>query len=131
MSSAALGGVMIAAPTLTWTGDTADTTPDFDVVISSGLGAPRDAAAGDVLRIEYSANAGSSWNAYLTHAFIQAEIDGATITVSGASALGTGSYLFRARIERGTIISAWSASSAVTIVVTTTYYTTYLSIGQY
>lgn len=105
----------IYAPTLTWTGDETDTRPDFDVDISIGNGAPFDAAANDVLRLEYSANAGSSWNAYLTHTLTSGEIAGDPITVSGVSALSNGDYLFRARIERGAHVSAWSDSEAVTV----------------
>lgn len=112
------------APVLTWVGDEADRTPDFDVDIPSGNGAPHDAAADDVLRIQYSSNGGSSWNAYLTHTFTSGDIAGDPITVSGVTPIVNGSYLFRARIERGLFLSAWSDSEAVTVdaAVSGTYY---------
>lgn len=115
---AASQSILIVAPILTWTGDTSDATPDFDVDLSSGLGAPRDTATNDVLRVQYSTDGGSNWNAYLTHSFTSGEIAGTPITVSGVSSLANAAYLFRARIERGGILSPWSSSAAATVTVT-------------
>lgn len=105
----------ISAPALTWTGDTTDSRPDFDVNIPVGSGTA--VAAGDVLRLQYSGDGGSNWSAYLTHTLTSGEITGDPITVSGVSALVSGNYLFRARLERGVILSAWSASETVTLVI--------------
>jgi hypothetical protein len=112
------GGSTSLAPgavVLTWDGVSSDTTPNFDVDLPSGNGAPRDAAAGDVLRIQYSSNGGSSWNAYLTHTLDAGDIAVGSITVTGVSPLADGSYLFRPRLERGALVSAWGASESVTI----------------
>jgi hypothetical protein len=121
-NTSATGADWPFAPALTWNGSTADRTPDFDVDISSGNGAPYDTATNDVLRIEYSANSGANWSAYLTHSFSSGEIAGNPITVSGVTPLANGAYLFRARIERGSNESAWSASAAVTVVSNITWY---------
>lgn len=103
------------APSIEWDGDETDSRPDFDVITWVGLGAPYDTAVDDVLRIEYSANGGSSWNAYLTHTFTSGDIAGTPFSVSGVSALANGDYLFRDRDERGSNVSSWSSSESVTI----------------
>lgn len=103
------------APILTWDDNTADTTPNFSVDLPSGNGAPRDAAANDVLRIQYSSDSGANWSAYLTHTLDAGDIAGDPITVTGVTPLANGSYVFRARLERGSIVSAWSASENATV----------------
>lgn len=108
------------APDIEWDGDETDNRPDFDVIIWSGLGAPYDTAVGDVLRIR-NITLGST---YLTHTFTSDDIDGVPFTVSGVTPLANGDYEFDARIERGSNISAWSASEDVTVdaAVSGTYY---------
>src|SRR5262245_48717430 len=115
LSGAVLSGIAIVPPVITWTGDTSDTTPDFDIDLSSGLGAPRDAAAGDVFHEQYSPDSGATWNDYLLHTLTSGDIAGTPFTVSGVSPLANGTFPFRARLERGSITSAWSASVSVTV----------------
>lgn len=109
------GSRPILSVTITWDGDDTDSRPDFDVDLPFGNGPPQDAAANDVLRLEYSTDGGSIWNAYLTHTLTADEIAGDPITVNGVNAVSNGVRLFRARLERGTKFSAWSASESVTI----------------
>lgn len=98
------------APTLDWTSDGTDSTPDFDVTLPTGFGNYRDAAVNDVLRIEYSPG-----NTYLTRTLISGDLLGSAISLS-ASALADGTYAFRARLERsGVGNSAWSADETVTL----------------
>lgn len=99
------------APSLDWTSGSADTTPDFDVTLPTGFGDFRDAAVGDVLRIEYAHG-----STYLTRTLILGDISGSALNLS-ASALSDGTYAFRARLERtgGTLLSAWSADETVIV----------------
>lgn len=108
------------APDITWDGDETDSRPDFDVIIWSGLGDPHDTAVGDVLRIRNL----TLGNTYLTHTFTSDDIAGTPFTVSGVTPLANGDYDFDARIERGLLVSTWSASEDVTVdaAVSGTYY---------
>lgn len=99
------------APDIIWDGDETDSRPDFDVIMWSGIGAPHDTAVGDVLRIRNI----TLGNTYLTHTFTSDDIAGIPFTVSGVTPLANGDYDFDARIERGLLVSAWSASEDVTV----------------
>lgn len=102
------------APTLTWDGVATDTTPNFDVGLPGGA-APGAAAVADDLVIQYSADSGANWSAYLTDPLDAGDIAGSPLTETGVTPLAGGSYTFRARLVRGAHVSAWSASAAATV----------------
>lgn len=105
----------IYAPEITWVEDTSDARPDFDIDLPSGNGGNLDAAADDILHLQYSSDAGANWSDYLSHTLTSGEVAGDEITVAGVSGLANGIYIFRARLERGIYASDWGLSDTVTI----------------
>jgi hypothetical protein len=107
-----------AAVVLIWDEDSADTRPDFDVDLPSGQGAPLDAEADDVLRIQYRLQSGvdADYATYLTDTLDAGEVAGDTITVSGVDPLTGGAYYFRARLERdAAYFGVWSNVESVNV----------------
>ena len=102
-----------AAPLLTWASAETDASPDFDIDLPSGFGAPLDAEEDDVLVIQYSTN-GTDWTEYLSHTLTAGDLVDDEIELT-ADELANDEYEFRARLERGAAASDWSASEAVTI----------------
>lgn len=109
-------GVAPAAPLMTWASTSSDSTPDFDIDLPSGVGDGTDAAAGDVLHIQYSDDAWVTPQEYVSYTLLSGDITADTISESGISAIADGSYVFRARLERsGVGNSAWTSDVSVTI----------------
>lgn len=100
----------LPVPAIIWSGDTSDSTPDFDVYLPDPA-----TKVNDVLYLEYSSDGGSNWSDYFSRTLLIGEIAGHSFTVSGISPLPNGSYMFRARLERGMLIGFWCASESVTI----------------
>jgi hypothetical protein len=116
LGSAGEAVVVPAAPALTWNSLEADDEPDFLVDLPSGNVDPdEDAAAGDHLIIEYQLQAGGAWTEYVDRTLIAGDITDDTITITGVGSVASGSYYFRARIERGALIGTNSANEEVTI----------------
>ena len=108
-------GLIPGQITLEWDGDTADDRPDFDITWFSGMGAPTDAAVGDVLRLQVSATGAGSWSTYFTHTLVSDDIDGLPFSVSGVTPLANAVWDFRGRLERGTHIAPWSDIEMATV----------------
>lgn len=94
----------LIVPTLTWLGNTADTTPDFDI----GAGEPGDVIDGDIFHIRHDGVD------YLSHTVSVAELVDGAVTVSGTPLPG-GVYQFSVRLERGSDVGSYSADTQVTI----------------
>lgn len=109
------GSTVIYAVVLAWASTSADTTPDFEIALPSGNGAPFDVQTGDDLVLQYSADGGSSWLPWITNTLDAGEVAGSPITETGVTPLPGGSYLFRARLERGAILGVWSNQEVVDI----------------
>lgn len=108
--------VVPAAPLMTWASTSSDNTPDFSIDLPSGAGDGTDAAAGDVLHIQYSNDAWVTPQEYVSYTLLTADITADIITKSGVTAVADGTYVFRARLERsGAGNSAWTSDVAVTI----------------
>lgn len=104
------------APTLEWTSDEDDITPNFDVGLVISLGAPHDTEVDDVLIIQYQPT-GEGWvspSLYLSHVITAEDLSEATLDEFGPE-LDEGVYDFRARLERGLAFSEWTADVEVTI----------------
>lgn len=99
----------LAAPVLSITSGSSDTTPDFSAVLGSSI------TTGDTIRIQIQV-AGFDWSAPLldtTHTITSGEASGHSVDL-GLSALGSGSYDARAMVHHNTD-SAWSNTVTFTI----------------
>jgi len=110
------GGTPPNAPVLTLASSTSDTTPDFDIDLPSGAANGTEARVGDVLIVQDSPDAGSNWNTYVSHVLVSGDLSGNAVGAT-ATALPSGSYQYRARLERGALYSSWSAVVSGSIVV--------------
>ena len=88
-----------AAPTLTITSATTDNTPDFTL--------EGEIVVADLVRLEYANNSGFTGATALTNTIDAAEDTAQSLNFVTA-ALADGTWYFRSRIERGTLISGWS-----------------------
>ena len=105
-----LNAVAAAAPTLTLLTDASDNTPDFSL-----LG---DLVLNDTVRFQYSTSAVFSGASELTNTIDAAEDAANTISFT-TGALASGTWYFRARIERPDApVSGWSNTETITFAVT-------------
>lgn len=96
-----------AAPVLVLTSDVTDLTPDLTLT--------GDLVLADVVRFQYSTSAVFSGASELTNTIDAGEDAANTISFTTGS-LATGTWYFRARIERGTEFSNWSNTETITLV---------------
>ena len=120
LTDAATRGFHLAAPLLDWDDDTADTTPDFLVDFDEAA-----AVAGTVVTLQIDDDSAFGSPSETTHALDAADIIAGTITMAG-SALASGTYYARVKVNG----SAWSNTETI-MIATSTFYTTFLSMGQY
>lgn len=118
-SSATVSALGPDAPSLTWTSSPTDNTPNFDIGLPEGNGAPGDIVAGDVLVIEYSGDGGSTWTTYLTHSITSGDISSGTINESGVGPVADGSYLFRGHLTRTGSANSPNSSNVSVLIDTT------------
>lgn len=88
--------------------------PAFDVDLPSGNGAPLDAAVADVLRVQITLSTDASFASVVEEVTVTLDADDLiadTITVPGLDAQSEGTYIARARLERGSAVSNWSATT--------------------
>ena len=101
---------------ITWTENpTADTTPGFSVNLPSGNGAPLDAAADDHLIGEYQENGVGAWIEWLDYTLTGTDIIDDTISVSGGTAMASGTHPARFRLERGAHIGPNTSAADIEI----------------
>jgi len=91
-----------------------DNTPTFVIGLPFGHGSPRDAQAGDSLRIQEIGQFTSFYT--LTSADIAAHSVTLDYNTFGLSPLPDGSHTINSRIERGTNVSAFSQSATINII---------------
>jgi uncharacterized repeat protein (TIGR01451 family) len=109
------GGVLIGSLVLTWDEDDTDSTPEFEVDLPLGNGAPTDIAEDDVLAFEYSLDGADDWSSYVDITVTAGHISGDPLSFAGATPLANGEYDFRVRAERtGGFTSPW-ATDDVTV----------------
>lgn len=104
-------------PLLGWATSIDDTTPNFNVDLPKDFEDFRDAKVGDDLVVQYQ-DEGGDWSSpteYLTHTLTSEDLEGDPISENAAE-LEDGQYEFRARLERGSTFSNWSATVDVEIV---------------
>jgi hypothetical protein len=109
------GGVPPNAPVISLLSNSGDTTPDWNVDLPNGAGNVTDALAGDVLLIQDSTD-GVNWSYYTSYTLTTADLTGANM-FSVATSRPSGSRLFRARLQRGSVYSPWSPTANDTIIV--------------
>jgi hypothetical protein len=110
----------VAAPSLTWTSDALDMTPNFTVDLPSGLGAPSDAVVGDVIYLEITDNA--AFTTTSTDALDAGQVTGDLVAMEQTTPLAAGTYYARARLKRGSVYGPYSnvVSKAISPPVVTT-----------
>lgn len=114
--TSAATGIAPAVPFMTWASTEADSTPNFNLGLPAGIGDGTDAEVGDDLVVQYQ-TAGGDWTSpttYVTHTLISDDLSLTTIPETGA-AIADGEYDFRARLERGALVSDWSADVSVVL----------------
>lgn len=99
----------LSAPVLTWTGDQADNTPDFDIEFDDSA----DEGAVITLQIDDDINFGSP--ATYTDTLDAGEVSAGEVILATAD-LAVGTYYARARVTDGGIDSAWSNTEIVTVI---------------
>jgi hypothetical protein len=99
----------LSAPVLTWTGDTQDNTPDFDIEFDSS------ADEGAVITLEIATDSGFTSIVVTYNDTLDAGEVAANLVEIAASNLPNGTYYARAKVTDGGIVSAWSNTEEVTI----------------
>jgi hypothetical protein len=110
-------GVGVAAPSLTWISDSLDLTPNFAIDLPSGLGAPDDAVAGDVIYLEITDNV--DFTTTSTDTLDAGEVTGDLITIEQTTPLANGTYYARARLKRGSTFGPYSNVVSKTLAAST------------
>lgn len=113
----ALGGVQGStnvpdAPVLAWTSAPTDNTPNYTVDLPSGVGAPHDAASGDIIYLEEADNI--SFVTTSTSTLDAGAVSGDIVPMESVL-LADGVYYARARLKRGSSYGAYSNVVTVTI----------------
>lgn len=97
-------------PIIAWASEEDDLTPDFNINL------PRQVLANDVLVMQYRALPGGTFAQYFSYTVTAGDIIDDTITIPGGNALAEDDYEFRARLERGALVSAWSSILTIALV---------------